>query len=223
MPTDQRGLTLRRFVNGVCRNLIRGSKAGPLLPKGIERKQEEKTSTEKSSWSNYEKMKLKQHQFLSKLVLAAKRAVVVFIKDQFMKKWILIGSALILVLLAIRAYKNHVDGVQAERRSYIRELNFDFSGVVDTVTDHGHLLFHVTGSMDRGREKTLNAELHFNGMLDLFLYKDNQLELMLNGAHLCRRGDSVYVNSDQNIVKVFRKKKLVVRGELINSIRGRPF
>jgi hypothetical protein len=143
--------------------------------------------------------------------------------SQFMKKWIIIGSLLVVVLLSIRAYKNHVDGVQAERRSYIRELNFDFSGVVDTVNRPGHILFHATEPMDRGREKSLNAELHFNGILDLFLYKDNQLELMIDGAGQCQRGDSVYVNSEENVVKVFRGKKLVVRRDLINSIRGRPF
>src|SRR5688572_10008792 len=100
-----------------------------------------------------------------------------------MKKWIIIGSIIVVVHLSIRAYKNHVDGVQAERRSYIRELNFDFSGVVDTVSRPSHILFHATEPMDRGREKSLNAELHFNGILEVFTYREGQLELMIDGAN----------------------------------------
>lgn len=138
---------------------------------------------------------------------------------------ILILSCGVLIFLTIRLFYDHVDGVKSERQWYIEQLDFEFSGVIDTVNRPGHILFHVTnGNIDREKEDIVNEKLKRNGFLDLFLYKSNdQIELMIDGAHKYMNGDSIYLNSSKNLVKIYRNKKLLSEYELLRSIRGRPF
>jgi len=141
------------------------------------------------------------------------------------KRLVWIAAIVILVLLVTRSFFNHVDNVEKEREWYIQQLDFDFSGVIDTIIPPGRVLFHVTnGILNRDRERHLHEKLRYNGMLDLFLYQPNdQVELIIPHSDQLRSGDSVYVNTDQRIVKILRGEKLLVEVDLIESMRGRPF
>jgi hypothetical protein len=140
-------------------------------------------------------------------------------------KIIWVTALIIFTLLIVRTFKTHVDGVTQERRWYIEQLRFDFSGVVDTARDAGNILFHVThGNLDREKESRLNEQLEFNGVLALLLYRpNNKFVLMIDSAYKFRKGDSIYLSSDKNIVRIYRRKTLISEKELLKSIRGRPF
>lgn len=142
------------------------------------------------------------------------------------KRWTLaLSIAAILIILTYRLFNKHVAGVAAEKQWYIEQLNFKFSGVIDSVNRPGHILFRVThGSLDRQQERRLNNRLTSNGVLDLFLYKPNErLELMLPHAHRFHGGDSIYINSSQNMVQVYRGDSLLLQHQLVPLLRGRPF
>jgi len=142
------------------------------------------------------------------------------------KRWTLtLSIAAILIILTYRLFNKHVAGVAAEKQWYIEQLNFKFSGVIDSVNRPGHILFSVThGSLDRQQERRLNNRLTSNGVLDLFLYKPNErLELMLPHAHRFHGGDSIYINSSQNLVQVYRGDSLLLHHQLVPLLRGRPF
>ena len=141
------------------------------------------------------------------------------------KKLVWIVLIVILVLLITRSVTNHVDNVREERQWYIHELAFEFSAAVDSVVPPGKVLFHVTaGNLDRSKEKRIGENLRHNGMLDLFLYwPHDQTELMIKGAEQLHPGDSIYLNSVKNIVRIYRNKELLIESDLLNSLRGRPF
>lgn len=97
--------------------------------------------------------------------------------------------------------------------------------MVDSVNRPGHILFRVIqGHLDRQQEHYLNSRLKRNGVLDLFLYKPNErLELMIPHAHRFHSGDSIYVNSSQNMVQIYRGDSLLLQHQLVPLLRGRPF
>ncbi len=141
-----------------------------------------------------------------------------------LKKWILgVAITAMVLLLIYRLFTQHVDGVKTEKAWFLSELNYEFSGEVDTVNRANHILFHIThGHLDTNRENELREQLKYWGQLVLFLYKDDKIE-MLNGSAKYQPGDSLYLNSDLNVVRIFRKGQLIKESELVGSLRGRPF
>lgn len=143
-----------------------------------------------------------------------------------MKTWKIVTlSAIILLLLVVRIFRQHMDDFLKEREWYISKLNFDFSAEVDTVRKSSHVVFHVTnGNFDGYREYRLNQHLKHNGRITLFLYlPDQQMNLMSDSARLYQTGDSLYFNTSKNKVFVYRNKNLIFENELTKSLRGRPF
>ncbi|MEJ7643875.1 MAG: hypothetical protein WKF87_04735 [Chryseolinea sp.] len=141
-----------------------------------------------------------------------------------MKKWIF-GFAIVAIIsiLIYRAFTEHVNGVETERTWFLQELNYDFSAVVDTVHRPNHLLFHVThGSLDRTAEEEVGKRLKYWGQLTLLTYYGDQFELM-NGSAKYKKGDSLYLNSRENITRIYRNGKLIKEFELTRALRGRPF
>lgn len=132
---------------------------------------------------------------------------------------------IVFTLLIIRTFKTHVDGVTQERRWYVEQLRFDFSGRIDSVHDRGNILFHVThGNLDREKESRINEQLKYNGVLDLLLYRpNNKILLMIDSAYHFRKGDSIYLSSAKNLVRIYRNNTLISEKELLKSMRGRPF
>lgn len=141
-----------------------------------------------------------------------------------LKKWTIgVTVTAIILLLVYRLFTKHVDGVKAEKAWFLSELNYDFSGVIDTVNRPNHILFHVThGHLDTNREMALGQKLKYWGQLVLFLYEGDKVEL-LNGNAKYQSGDSLYLNSDSNVVRIYRKGHLIKESELMSSLRGRPF
>ena len=140
------------------------------------------------------------------------------------RKWTLgIGIVAVILLLVYRLFTKHVDGVKAEKAWFLSELNYEFSAEIDTLVDPSHILFHVTqGQLDTKREQKLGENLRYWGELILFRYPGDKVEMLIGGARY-QRGDSLYLNTDQNIVRIYRGKGLIKEFPLTGLLRGRPF
>jgi hypothetical protein len=129
-----------------------------------------------------------------------------------------------MLLLLFNLGCRHVKGVKSEKGRYLSQLEFDFSGIVDSPEKKGQALFHVThGRIDLDKESQLKKQLRFNGLLDLFLYRDGMIDLMIPENIPLKKGDSVYINTNLKVARFFRRGKLISEHPLSKSLRGRPF
>jgi hypothetical protein len=134
-------------------------------------------------------------------------------------------SAGIILLLLFNLGSRHVKGVKSEKDWYLSQLEFDFSGIVDNPEKKGQALFYVThGRIDLNKESQLKKQLRFNGLLDLFLYRqDGKIDLMIPKNIALEKGDSVYINTNLKIARFFRRGELISEHSLSKSLRCRPF
>jgi hypothetical protein len=147
-----------------------------------------------------------------------------------MKKWILISLLVCAFLfLGIRMIVNNVNDSDSERQWYISQLGFEFSGEVDSVIMHGKyhglLLFRITkGKIDKSKERKLQHKLKGNGRLDLFVHQpEGKFEMITPIAYKYQRGDSIYVNTNEDRISLYRKNKLISQYEVMASLRSAPF
>jgi hypothetical protein len=142
-----------------------------------------------------------------------------------MKKGTVIAlSGVILLLLTINMFRQHVKGVKSEREWYIKELGFKFSAVVDTVRESHIRMHRMSGRFDFDKERRVKEKLKYNGRLDLFLYRnERRIELMIDSAYNYKRGDSVFIDCEAGLVSLYRNKQRLAENSLLRSIKGRPF
>ena len=132
-------------------------------------------------------------------------------------------GVVITLFLIYRLFAQHINGVKDEKLWYINNLKYDFAGRVDTVHRPNHILFQVTaGKFEKDREDELAGRLKYWGHLVLLIPRGESFEL-LNGLAKYHRGDSLYINSDKNVVRIYRGKKLLSEPDLVRALRGRPF
>ena len=124
---------------------------------------------------------------------------------------------------------NSVNDSDSERQWYISQLGFEFSGEVDSVIMHGKyhglLLFHITnGKIDKSKERKLQHKLKDNRRLELFVHQgEGQFEMITPIAYKYLRGDSIYVNTSEDRISLYRKNKLISQYEVMASLRSAPF
>ena len=140
------------------------------------------------------------------------------------RMFLAVGAIIACVLIFNIGWK-HVKGVKSEKEWYLSRLYFDFSGILDSAEKKGQALFHVThGRIELDREARLKKELRFNGMLDLFLYRnDRKIDLMISQDIQLKKGDSIYINTNLKVARFFRNDLLIAEQPLLKSLRGRPF
>lgn len=141
------------------------------------------------------------------------------------KKVIWISAIVTLTLLIIISFRQHVRGMKDEKDWYIKQLDFEFSALLDSAERPGQVLFDVAnGKLNREKEKQIASKLKYSGVLELLLYRpDGKLDLLITNPHDFRQGDSLYLNSNRNLVSIYRKGKLLSEHSLVKSLRGRPF
>ena len=124
---------------------------------------------------------------------------------------------------------NRVNDSESEKQWYVNQLGFEFSGEVDSVIMHGKyhglLVFHLTkGGIEKSREAKLQHELKDNGSLRLFVhYPKGQFEMITPIAYKYLRGDSIYVNTSEDRISLYRNDKLISQYEVMASLRSAPF
>lgn len=81
-----------------------------------------------------------------------------------MKNWIVILSALVLMLLTSRAIFKTENEIESEMQSYVHNLNYDFIAKIDSVIllkkGGGYLICQITsGKCNESTEDSLNQHL----------------------------------------------------------------
>jgi hypothetical protein len=140
-----------------------------------------------------------------------------------MKKWTpwLIGIT-ILILLVIRLSYTYVNELEKEKAWYISELHYHCSLRVDSIVRRGRALVTLTsGVLDPQREWQLKDKLHAHGILHLIIVNRQRYDLRVPGHTLAK--DSIYINSDRNLLSLYRDGKLLSNVSLTESLRQRPF
>jgi hypothetical protein len=140
-----------------------------------------------------------------------------------MKTWLpWIIAAIVILLLAVRAIYIKAHRGEKERAWYMAQLHYDFSARIDSVEKPRRAFIHITnGKFDRQRERELQFELKHHGRLGVVVSEGGQLELLV--PYKAEANDSVYVNSDQDILSLYHHGQLVVSRPLSHSLRASPF
>lgn len=88
--------------------------------------------------------------------------------------------------------------------------------------NHGLLFFDVTtGQVDVLKEEKLNNQLNFNKKFVFLVDRtDNKFEIATHEPMICSRGDSVYVNTDKNLISIYIQGKQITSEDAISSLRG---
>jgi hypothetical protein len=150
-----------------------------------------------------------------------------------MKTTLLIVGILIMCALTVRVLYVKLNGGMTERRWYTSHLHYNFSFRVDSV----HMLRDNVGlgkidcTITRGNpsesvEDSLNHHLSHHTSLQFLLPGDGlQRAFISMGAEYLKPGDSISVNSFQDIIQVYRQGKRIYENELSTTLeaRGNPF
>jgi hypothetical protein len=142
-----------------------------------------------------------------------------------MKRTLLITLGLfVLVWLGIQAVRDYITDFKNEHHWYLSQLNFEFSAEIDTVWNR-HIVFHATrGNLNSEREAVVNTRLKHNGFAALFSYgEDNHVALMIDSAFMYKKGDSLYVNTAIDRIRIYRNHKILSEKSLVKSIRAKPY
>jgi hypothetical protein len=140
-----------------------------------------------------------------------------------MKKALIItGSILLLIFLAVNGIRLSISRQENEREQFVEQLNYDFSGKVDSVdanSKFGKIKFHFThGTFDKERQAQLNKELKHHDKIEILRFKNERIEIAGKFASKCQPGDSLYINSGENKIVVYREGKVISEGQLTGSM-----
>jgi len=128
----------------------------------------------------------------------------------------------ILTLLLIRQGYLHMAGRKEEKAWYVSELHYKCSVQIDSVIRPGRALLRVTGGdLNVDREWQLKPRLRIHRILHLALAKDSLYDMRIPTEAMV--GDSVYINSDDDHLSVFRNGQLVLTVPLTSSLRASFF
>lgn len=150
-----------------------------------------------------------------------------------MKSWKLIVATVVVLFIVRAAFvlKNKLDRVDDERRQFAKDLNYEFTSVVDSITMRDNAKVGIgtvyctisSGSLDPFREDRMRRQLRFNESLWFNATKQRgKLVVTVPFAGECVAGDSVMVSSVGDAITVRRKLELVTIFKLSDALEGRP-
>ncbi|HEY0772259.1 MAG TPA: hypothetical protein VGD31_18185 [Sphingobacteriaceae bacterium] len=144
---------------------------------------------------------------------------------------LLLGVFIVLFFVGRTAYKiyNFSAGLEEERSRYASMLFYDFSSRVDSVKLNndepgpGTVYCSITnGTINYSAEDSLaktlvhHTRLRFNETNTV-----GHLQFIMPGAERWEAGDSLVVNSQQNVLTFFRKGKQIYSDQFSNLLEGR--
>ena len=140
-----------------------------------------------------------------------------------MKKWTpWIIIVIVFLLLVARLIYSRVDHLKKEKAWYISELHYEFSGRIDSIVRPGRALVTIThGDFDSNREWQLKDSIQYHGLLHLFISREGWYDVRV--PLQTSLNDSLYVNSDNDQLSLYRNGELIVSRPLSESLRQKPF
>jgi hypothetical protein len=144
-----------------------------------------------------------------------------------MKKILIIaGSIVVLILLAINAIRQNISGQEEERQWFLDQLDYEFSGEVDSIRivreKLGFVRFHLTrGEATPHTENKLNRKLKDVNSIYLLMFRpENKIDIITRSPLLLKKGDSLVVNSDQDQMVFYRKGKEIAKDKISSITRA---
>lgn len=138
------------------------------------------------------------------------------------KRLVWIIGVSILILLVTRQGYLHFAKRKAEKAWYVSELHYKCSAEIHSIIRPGRALLRITaGDLNEDHEWKLKPQLRVHRILHLAIAKDSLYDLRVPNEALA--GDSVYINSDDDELSVYRNGKLVVTHLLSDALRASPF
>jgi hypothetical protein len=142
------------------------------------------------------------------------------------KKWIIVLTVLVLLLLVARIVYSRLGNYKDERIAYVKSLNFHFSASVDSIEQFwggsGYVYFHLTnGEVNLEDEELANRNLKVNRSLR-FLMKENDGTLIFHARDLDKYQlhDSLVIDSDVDRIYIYRQGKLITESEIWKTLNG---
>jgi c-di-AMP phosphodiesterase-like protein len=141
---------------------------------------------------------------------------------------IIIGSVVVVILLIIRMIVLQINRQDDRRKEYVSKLNYDFSARVDSVAlfnpnaPVGFICFEVTTDSIAYRERRIARSMFGNSRRARFLdpVKENRFQMFSKDAKLYKVGDSLYVNSTEDKMRLFHDQQLVREFTISKEIRN---
>jgi hypothetical protein len=131
-------------------------------------------------------------------------------------------AIIILIFLVARIFYRRVNRLGNEANWYISQLHYDFSAKVDSIVRPGRALISISnGNFETQREKKLQRELKYHGVLRILIPVGERFDIRVPGS--CVKNDSLYINSTEDRLMLFRNKKLIVSRPLSTFLRRKPF
>jgi hypothetical protein len=143
-----------------------------------------------------------------------------------MKKTLLIlgGVALVFILLVVRLFVVEGSSVRTEQEWFARELQYEFSAVVDSIRmfngASGNLRGRITaGDPKTSREDSLKRHFKKHDMMYLiYKHSSDSIIFILPYANQVRKGDSLRISSSENRIEIFRNHQSVFHHPLSESL-----
>lgn len=140
-----------------------------------------------------------------------------------MKYWIYgILGAIVMFLLVVRLIYTSATKQEEEKKWYIKQLDYDFSARVDSILYKGVAVIQITGGKFNPRkEKQLRRQLKEHERMFIVASGDGHQKMRVPFAAL--KGDSVYVNSSDDVLSLYRGDSLLISRPLNVSLRFSDF
>ena len=137
----------------------------------------------------------------------------------------IIVGAVILVLLVVRLIYLKIRDSKNEVSWYIENLHYDFYARIDTTTvlsERGNGFFVcsvISGKFDPEIEDSLNRRLKHHDRIRFVRFTDDKRLRFYSGvAHLYKEGDSMVVNSQDDIYRIYRGDELLRENKVSNAL-----
>jgi hypothetical protein len=146
-----------------------------------------------------------------------------------MKKWMIVClSVLALALLAYNAIRQKVNRAGDERKLYVSRLHYKFSGVVDSVrrinSQKGLIIFHSNDSIDETIENYLGQKGRLKSGARFLIFRPaGKITIFSPAGGKAAIGDSIYVDSDADLLLLFRNGEKISETVISKNLIGAPF
>jgi hypothetical protein len=141
---------------------------------------------------------------------------------------IIIGAVAVVILLIVRMIMLQISRQDDRSREYVSKLDYDFSARVDSVAlfnpnaPVGFICFRVTTDSLVYREKRIARKMDPKSRGGRFLQpiRDNRFQMFSKDVKLYKVGDSLYVNSSEDKMRLFHERQLVREFTISKEIRN---
>ena len=136
----------------------------------------------------------------------------------------IIVGALILALLVFRLIYLKIRNSENELTWYRENLHYNFYARIDTTTvlsERGNgffICYVVSGKFNPEVEDSLNRHLKHHERIRFVRFTDDKRLKFYSGvAQLYQKGDSMVVNSDDDIYRIYRGRELLRENKVSNA------